>query len=55
MFWQSSFIYTLRRSVSLLTSASNFQTIVAGIRHTAILFLMQSVMDYLLALQDFDF
>ena len=33
---QSSFIYTLRLSVSLLTSASNFQTIVAGIRHMAI-------------------
>ena len=37
---------------------SNFPTIVVGIRHMAIsqlLFLMQRVMDYLLALQDFDF
>ena len=33
-FWQSSFIYTLRRSVSLLTSASNFQTLVACTRQT---------------------
>ena len=36
MFWQSSFIYTLSRSVSLLTPALNYQTIVAGARHTVI-------------------
>ena len=35
-FWQSSFIYTLSRSVSLLTSALNFQTIIAGARHMVI-------------------
>ena len=57
-FWQSSFIYTLIRSVPLLTSrlsASNFQTLIAGTRHPMILSLMQRFMGYPLTLKKFDF
>ena len=61
-FGSHRFIYTLRRSVSLLTSASNFVKFSNyRCRYTAngnfaiLLFLMQRVMGYLMALQDFDF